>query len=471
MKLSIDEAYRTLGLENGAPLEVVKTTYKQVALHTHPDKNPNNPNATAQFQKVSEAYSMLLKHLDTSRGPSRFPGDNSDFDEEYYDYDSDEYEEENLAFYMFLFEEMMRGRANRFAGMRFRAQHAEPEAPEEYAARLRRSREEQVAGEERRKREAAARRARAEIDREREREAAEERQKAKVEAKKANAQAHRSKAEAAARAAQQQLQIKRSSVFSAARAGKHDKVKAGVWAESVDAAGGEVKAGCEVFVKNKPNDPQETLLHIAARNGDKELVSWLDTHGADPEERDSSNLTAFHVALKCGHITVVAYFFEAYPPEESDSSGIYNPPESKSLLSIALESYEPELVWMILDKRLATEEEINLSWAWITSNKGRTSMKSLQAGRKAKPDGENRFEDIMQLLMRYGGFTPPPTPVAEEQKEVPRSHKPEQHPSQSRTSVQESNMCGMVDERKSMHAGRGRGRGRARGFGRGAARS
>ncbi|KAJ7201002.1 hypothetical protein GGX14DRAFT_400205 [Mycena pura] len=41
------------------------------------------------FQKVSEAYSVLLKHLNTSRGPSTFPGNNSD--EEYYDYNLDEY--------------------------------------------------------------------------------------------------------------------------------------------------------------------------------------------------------------------------------------------------------------------------------------------------------------------------------------------------------------------------------------------
>lgn len=111
-----------------------------------------------------------------------------------------------------------------------------------------------------------------------ERAAAEERQKAKMEAKKARGEAQRSRAEATARILQQQTQSKRSAVFAAARAGNRDKVKSGVWEDGVDAAGGEVKAGCDAFVETAPNDPQETLLHIAARNGDKELVAWLDAH-------------------------------------------------------------------------------------------------------------------------------------------------------------------------------------------------
>ena len=46
----------------------------------------------------------------------------------------------------------------------------------------------------------------------------------------------------------------------------------------MDAAGGEVKRGGEEFMKETPQDHQETLMHIAARNGDADLVEWLDTH-------------------------------------------------------------------------------------------------------------------------------------------------------------------------------------------------
>ncbi|KAJ7632817.1 hypothetical protein FB45DRAFT_913589 [Roridomyces roridus] len=462
------DAYLVLGLEDGAPLETVKSTYKQLALRTHPDKNPDNPDATAEFQKLSEAYNVLLKHLDpkTSRPPRGFPGfgDDSD-DDEYDDYeyeDEDEYED-RMAFYMFLFEKLMNGGGRGYGRgphpQFFRREPVQAETPEEYTARLRRSREEQIAAEERRKQAAAARRAEIEMNREIERAAAEERQKAKTEAKKAQAQVQRSKAEAAALALQKQAQAKRTAVFTAARAGQSDKVKKGVWEDGVDAAGGEVQAGCNAFVKT-PKDPQQTLLHIAAQNGDKDLIEWLDAHSADPEERDSSNLTAFHVALECGHIPAVQYFFEAYPSKDSDSKGVYQPPESKTLLSIALSSQEPELVYQILDKGLATEQDINSSWTWVTSAKGRAAMKKTKvAGQKSKMH-EEKVEDIMKLLMRFGGFTPPPTPSSSDNSDGEDQWDRREAPNQAHPSEEPSTPGPEQQKKPAQTGGRGRGRGR-----------
>ena len=68
-------------------------------------------------------------------------------------------------------------------------------------------------------------------------------------------------------------------VFAAARKGDAPKVKKGVYEDQVDAAGGEIKPGCDAFVKKPPTDPSETLLHITAERGDAELFEWLDTHG------------------------------------------------------------------------------------------------------------------------------------------------------------------------------------------------
>jgi curved DNA-binding protein CbpA len=96
----------------------------QLALSTHPDKNPGNADATAQFQKVSEAYNILVKHLDKSTRPPRerpsrgprggafgfsFGSYGRDYDDEdddgsddYYDEDDYDDEEEDIGFYMYV---------------------------------------------------------------------------------------------------------------------------------------------------------------------------------------------------------------------------------------------------------------------------------------------------------------------------------------------------------------------------------
>jgi hypothetical protein len=75
-------------------------------------------------------------------------------------------------------------------------------------------------------------------------------------------------------------QTLRSAAFAAARSGNAEKVKKYIYEDELDAAGGEIKTGCESFVDRKPKDPSETLLHIVAKKlGNADLVEWLDTHG------------------------------------------------------------------------------------------------------------------------------------------------------------------------------------------------
>lgn len=77
---------------------------------------------------------------------------------------------------------------------------------------------------------------------------------------------------------QQRVQALRSATFAAARAREASKVRQGIWEHGVDPAGGEIKTGCENYVAAYPEDPMETLLHIAAEKGDAGLVEWLDAH-------------------------------------------------------------------------------------------------------------------------------------------------------------------------------------------------
>lgn len=112
-----------------------------------------------------------------------------------------------------------------------------------------------------------------------ERREADERQRMKASAKKAEAETSRKNAEKKARALQEQLQTTRSKTFAAARRGDASAVRKGVWEDNVDAASGEVRKGADALVKSPPADPKQTLLHIAAKNGDADLVEWLASHG------------------------------------------------------------------------------------------------------------------------------------------------------------------------------------------------
>jgi curved DNA-binding protein CbpA len=59
LKMTKGDAYVILGLEESATEAEVKSSFKKLALRTHPDKNPNDPDASKNFHRISEAYKRI----------------------------------------------------------------------------------------------------------------------------------------------------------------------------------------------------------------------------------------------------------------------------------------------------------------------------------------------------------------------------------------------------------------------------
>jgi len=73
--------YATLDVSPGVSEDELKKAYRRLALRWHPDKNPDDPEATAKFQKISNAYAVLSDERqrriydDTGRvGEEEMPG-------------------------------------------------------------------------------------------------------------------------------------------------------------------------------------------------------------------------------------------------------------------------------------------------------------------------------------------------------------------------------------------------------------
>ena len=211
------------------------------------------------------------------------------------------------------------------------------------------------------------------------------------------------------------------------------------------------------------------------------------------EERTSEDHTAFHIALKHGHIPVLKYFFETYPANDEDTKEVYFLPGPSSLLALAVESRVPEAVWMILDNKLFQRVEIFDVWKNLSSPSGMAAFTDgiKQTDIKSPAQKEEILHEVVNLIMRFGGFTRPPTPANSPDPISPRESpassssgsRPGQGvPSSHRTQPRGGKHAEQLNQRKprrnaSDHSapearsetsqntcgGRGRGRGRGRG--------
>lgn len=123
--------------------------------------------------------------------------------------------------------------------------------------------------------------------------------------------------------------------------------------------------------------------------------------GADIEERNTMELNAFHIATFYGHHSIMEWFFETYSVKDDDYVDFYRTPSTTSNLALAVESSEPEAVWLILDRGLAKPKEVNAAWTAVAATGWVESMLSKD---RATRDPE-KLDDIRKLIMTHGGFT------------------------------------------------------------------
>jgi hypothetical protein len=94
-----------------------------------------------------------------------------------------------------------------------------------------------------------------------------------------------------------------------------------------------------------------------------------------------------------------------YPPKDTDHAAIYSPPEGQNILAYVLQSLSPQLVDLVLSNHLASTQDIKEAWEWAVSEGFMTDIR--KDGTSVIENGN--FQDVLALLMRYGGFTFPST--------------------------------------------------------------
>ena len=70
-QISLKECYEILGIEKNADMDAVKRAYRKRAFELHPDLNPDNPDASRNFQTLNEAYVLLSGVLEHEKNLHR----------------------------------------------------------------------------------------------------------------------------------------------------------------------------------------------------------------------------------------------------------------------------------------------------------------------------------------------------------------------------------------------------------------
>ncbi|MBK8264171.1 MAG: J domain-containing protein [Nannocystis sp.] len=65
--MAFQDHYAVLGVEPSATLDEIKRAYRRLALATHPDRHPDDPEAVDRFRRISAAYAVLSDASERAR--------------------------------------------------------------------------------------------------------------------------------------------------------------------------------------------------------------------------------------------------------------------------------------------------------------------------------------------------------------------------------------------------------------------
>jgi len=121
---------------------------------------------------------------------------------------------------------------------------------------------------------------------------------------------------------------------------------------------------------------------------------------------------------------------------------------------LALECHEPEIVWILLDRKLANPQEISQALTRATSEKDSLTLKG-----GASAEDRDKVEDIIKLLKQYGKLGNKEVQPINTQAQTTKASPKSTH-AQSPVSPSAKVSPSKPPASRGFNRGRGRGRGR-----------
>ncbi|KAJ7702472.1 hypothetical protein B0H17DRAFT_1044446 [Mycena rosella] len=364
-KREVVNAFQFLSIDIDATTHAeAAKAYKTQAMRHHPDKNPGDPAATQRFQKVGAAWDICQRHYED-------PSSSYVVERDSYEEEEDVIDPEDLAFFRYMFEQMLFGTYSRASRRNYRFRRGGQQGPQVffspspyysssyssggyssggyfsggYSGYPQLKQDDNYANgknQDRNKAEYEQRLREFELE---------------IEAEKRELQKRameKSKDENRRATAYQQA-------FQAARVGKAATVTNLVEEYGLDVNSPEKMPKSTAKKTDRPANFQ-TLLHAACRSSDEGLILFLLDKGAITDALNDAKLHPFHVAISCGNVAVVKFFLlrrvnGKFTPGCHPSKAA---PDGRTPLQIAISSGNADMIALMTKE--ATVHDVERCW-------------------------------------------------------------------------------------------------------------